>query len=184
VGAGGRGGASGAGGAGGAQTCSTSPSIVCPTGQDCDYDTPNRCGAGFEQGHCITLPTGCLTNVDPVCGCDGKTYSNDCERQRARAQLDHTGACAGQGGSGGGGGAGGGGGTGAATGCADCDDATQYCHFTVGGVIFTPRFDGCLALPAACGATPTCACLATVSCGSVCAVAADGAGLTVTCQVP
>jgi len=30
----------------------------------------------------------------PVCGCNGKTYGNDCERKRDKAQLDHPGECA------------------------------------------------------------------------------------------
>jgi hypothetical protein len=92
-GAGGRGGSGGTGGAGGAASCSTAPPVPCPSTQICDLDTPNRCAAGFEPGHCIALPTICPTVVVPVCGCDNQTYNNDCERQRARAQLAHTGMC-------------------------------------------------------------------------------------------
>jgi hypothetical protein len=29
----------------------------------------------------------------PVCGCAGKTYGNDCERRRAKAQKSHDGGC-------------------------------------------------------------------------------------------
>jgi len=94
-GAGGAGGHGGSGGAGGAtgQSCSSAPPVACPTGQVCDSDQPNRCGAGYEGGHCIVMPDGCTADYAPVCGCDNKTYSNDCERQRAREQLSHTGAC-------------------------------------------------------------------------------------------
>lgn len=86
-------GSAGQSGAAGAAGCSVVPSIPCPGAEICDLDTPNRCTAGAEPGHCIVLPASCLALVAPVCGCNGQTYNNDCERQRARAQLAHTGAC-------------------------------------------------------------------------------------------
>jgi hypothetical protein len=92
-GGGGANGDAGQGGAGGAATCSTAPVVPCSNGESCDLDTPNRCGAGSEPGHCIVLPASCIALVAPVCGCDGQTYGNDCERQRALSQLSHTGPC-------------------------------------------------------------------------------------------
>jgi len=91
-GTGGNAGLTGAGGAGG-QMCSSAPPVACPSGMVCDEDTPNRCGAGSEPGHCIVLSASCPTIVMAVCGCDGQTYNNDCERQRARVQLAHGGTC-------------------------------------------------------------------------------------------
>jgi hypothetical protein len=174
-GAGGRGGGSGTGGFGGTMGCSAIPLVACPSGRVCDYDTPNRCAAGFEPGHCIVLPTACLAIYDPVCGCNGQTYSSDCVRQSARVQLDHAGACSGQGGAGGGGGANG-------TGCAACNAATNYCQVTSGGAVGIPPSYVCRALPAGCGASPSCACLAGAGCGQ-CTISTNGV-LTLTCLVP
>lgn len=42
---------------------------------------------------CVPRPEACTTLFDPVCGCDAKTYSNDCLRLLAGATLAHPGAC-------------------------------------------------------------------------------------------
>jgi hypothetical protein len=46
------------------------------------------------MGACKDTDVFCSQVWQPVCGCDGKTYSNDCVRITKQIQLAHTGACA------------------------------------------------------------------------------------------
>jgi hypothetical protein len=87
----------------------------------------------------------------------------------------------GGGASGGSGGMPGTGGAGGVRGCS-CDPQTQYCYVVEGGPIGNPPSYSCRALPAACGTTPTCACVQGQGCGNICS-AGDG-GIMVTCQAP
>ena len=45
-------------------------------------------------GTCVlNVGVGCIAMVQPVCGCNGKTYNNDCERQVAGVSKKSDGAC-------------------------------------------------------------------------------------------
>jgi hypothetical protein len=45
-------------------------------------------------GTCTPIPQGCPAVFDPVCGCDGHTYSSRCEAHRNSVSVDHVGPCA------------------------------------------------------------------------------------------
>jgi hypothetical protein len=72
--------------------CGGIAGLPCRAGEVCDLP-PGTCGYADLFGQCKPVGDACITLWDPVCGCDGKTYGNDCERLRAGAQLDHRGEC-------------------------------------------------------------------------------------------
>lgn len=74
------------------ETCGGIAGVACDAGLWCDLQA-GKCGVADASGKCIRLPEVCNMAIIPVCGCDGKTYNNDCERQRAKAQKSRNGAC-------------------------------------------------------------------------------------------
>jgi Kazal-type serine protease inhibitor domain len=66
----------------------------CESGQYCDLPA-GQCRSADMFGKCEDTPAACTADFAPVCGCDGKTYGNDCERKTARVQLDFKGPCKG-----------------------------------------------------------------------------------------
>jgi hypothetical protein len=74
------------------KTCGGIRGIQCDYGLFCDLRAGQCKGADID-GKCVRIPKVCTRIFKPVCGCDGKTYGNDCDRQTAKVQKDHNGKC-------------------------------------------------------------------------------------------
>ena len=87
-----------------AQSAPAEAQTVCIRDNDCAANEFCEFAAGScpkknsgAQGTCVVKPEGCTQQFDPVCGCDNKTYGNDCIRRMAGVSLKSTGACGGGG---------------------------------------------------------------------------------------
>jgi hypothetical protein len=68
--------------------------VPCHSNLECadtDYCILDGCAA--ETGTCGPRPELCYALWDPVCGCDGLTYSNDCYAAAAGVNVDYAGEC-------------------------------------------------------------------------------------------
>jgi len=67
--------------------------VLCPAGYYCEYVVPNTCDADVDVGTCTPAPEACGEIYDPVCSCDGRTFSNPCEARAAGVSQWDPGEC-------------------------------------------------------------------------------------------
>jgi hypothetical protein len=68
--------------------------IGCDRGLFCDFPT-GTCGSDLAEGTCARIPRFCarMITIGPVCGCNGRTYPNNCQRRQAIVAKLHDGRC-------------------------------------------------------------------------------------------
>jgi hypothetical protein len=72
--------------------CGGIAGLKCPEGQACRYPT-NKCNVADLSGTCVKVKSPCAKGGAKVCGCDGKTYANECELLTAGVREASKGAC-------------------------------------------------------------------------------------------
>ena len=86
------------------QLCAGLAGDLCEEGFYCDipwgggpFPPGSLCGASDAPGTCVKIIQDCPLTPEEVCGCDGKTYMNDCVRNQStctkgqqRKMLDPT----------------------------------------------------------------------------------------------
>jgi hypothetical protein len=75
------------------QGCGGNLPFQCANGQFCQFPAGQCTGLHGVPGTCTRKPVICPRIFRPVCGCDGKTYPNDCVRQSKGVSKRHDGKC-------------------------------------------------------------------------------------------
>lgn len=81
-------------GQGEGEMCGGIAGFMCADGLRCDMSSVETCHMSDMAGICVEdVAIMCTADYRPVCGCSGRTHSNDCRRIAAGDPLDHVGAC-------------------------------------------------------------------------------------------
>lgn len=75
------------------RTCGGFLGLVCSRSEYCDFPEGERCGFADGGGVCRPRPEVCTDEFDPVCGCDGEAYGNECEAHAAGTDVATRGPC-------------------------------------------------------------------------------------------
>lgn len=146
-------------------SCGGPNALPCEDGFFCDWKS-DLCNGDDLFGACTPLPATCDPTDEPVCACNGTTYANACEAEKAGWDRSNVAACPAPPGKFG-------------CGWRFCDEG-EYCEKTLRTGNGADDYV-CRALPVGCGAQPDCTCLDQAPCGSDC-MKDFTQHLVVTCQ--
>ena len=81
----------------GVQKCDAE-NCPCKQNTDCDADEfcefkQGSCGKEAAEGSCSPKPEVCAMDFKPVCGCDGRNYSNKCAAHAKGVVIQGEGTC-------------------------------------------------------------------------------------------
>ena len=74
------------------EACGGPDKITCNSALFCHLPD-GQCSAPDAAGTCAKAPDFCMRVSRPVCGCNGKTYMNECEARHAKVAIDTSAAC-------------------------------------------------------------------------------------------